>query len=207
LKQIKIAEPIERTEGSIIDDIALQSERLGAAQQEAAGFQDRRARLLATGTLAEIHALADSHARARLGAEIAQSRLDALNGELRRFYAVQAQSAVDAELKPLAAIANAELQAVADYETHARLASEALARLQDLDSARHEVSVRVHRLTGAWTQFDSPIRRRPITAQVKLPSATGDKDFWPPQSAALPDVQARAVRDAAALAEYHRQSE
>jgi hypothetical protein len=203
MKQTQIVAPAKRTEGSIIDDIALEAERLGAAQQEAAGFQDRRGRLLATGTLAEIHALADSHASARLGAEIAQSRLDALNGELRRFYAAEAQAAVDAEMAPLAAIGAEELQALADYETHARLVAADLAKLMELDGRRHQVSVAVHRLTGQWTPAVSPVHRASL-GQVRLPSSTGDKDFWPPQSAALIEVQERAARDAAALEEYHR---
>jgi hypothetical protein len=206
LKQIKIAEPIERTEQAIVNDIALESERLGAAQQEAAGFQDRRARLLATGTLDEIHALADSLARAKLGVEIAQSRLDALNGELRRFYAAEAQAAVDAELAPLSAIDAEERATVLSYEEHAAAVAADLAKLQELDSARRQVSVAVHRLTGQWTEPVSPTSRSSL-AQVKLLSATGDKDFWPPQSAAMLEVQARAARDAAALAEYRRGSE
>jgi hypothetical protein len=203
MKQIKIAEPIERTEGSIIDDIALQSERLGAAEQEAAGFQDRRARLLATGTLAEIHALADSHARARLGAEIAQSRLDALNRELRLFYETEAQAAVDAELAPLAAIDAEERRVLADYETHATAVATDLAALHELDARRHQVSVAVHRLNGQWTPLHSQTCWAPITAKAKLPSAEGGPDHWPvPPRVILLDAQARAVRDAAALLEY-----
>jgi hypothetical protein len=204
MKQAPIKLPVSRNEQTIIEDIARESEGLGAAQQEAAKLEAQRSGMLATESLDKIHGLADSLARARLRIEIAESRLAAWNQELKRLYATEAQAAIDAELAPLAAIATAELQAVADYETHARLAAEALARLHELDSARHEVSVRVHRLNGTWTQFDSPIRRRPITAQVKLPSAIEGKDFWPPQYAAMIEVQERAARDQAALAEYHR---
>jgi hypothetical protein len=207
LRQIKIAEPTARTEAAIINDIARESERLLSAEQEVAGFQDRRARLVATGTLDEVHALADSVTRAKLGAEIAQSRLDALNGELRRFYAAEAQARIDAALAPLAAIDAEERATVRSYEEHAAAVAADLAKLVELDGRRHRVSVAVHRLNGQWVSADSPIRRGPITAQVKLPSATGDKDFWPPQSAAMLEVQARAARDAAALAEYRRGSE
>jgi hypothetical protein len=176
MKQIKIAEPIERTEQAIVNDIALESERLGTAQQEIAAFEDRRAAMLATESLDKIHALADSHARAKLGVEIAETRLDALNAELRRFYAAEAQTAVDAALAPLAAIADEERRVLADYETHARLVAEDLERLAGLDSARRQVSVAVHRLTGQWT---IPASRSALTQKVKLPSATADKDFWP----------------------------
>jgi len=178
MKQIKIAEPAARTEAVIINSIAAETERLGAAQQEAAKLEDRRAEMLATKTLDEVHALADSVTRAKLGAEIAQARLDALNGELRRFYAAAAQAAVDAELAPLSAIDAEEARVLADYETHARLVAEDLAKLQELDSARHQVSVAVHRLTGRW---DTPASRSSLAQKVKLPSATGDKDFWPPR--------------------------
>jgi hypothetical protein len=206
MKQTRISAPIERTEQAIVNDIALESERLGAAQQEAAGFQDRRARLLATGTLDEIHALADSLARARLGVEIAQSRLDALNKELAKFYETEARAVLDAELAPLSVLDAEERQALADYTTRARLVAEALARLGAIADRRHQVSVRIHQLNGQWIPADSPTHRASL-AQVRLPSATGDKDFWPPQSAAMLEVQARAARDAAALAEYLGQSE
>jgi hypothetical protein len=144
MKQTPIVAPAKRTEGSIIDDIALESGRLLSAQQEIAAFEDRRAAMLTTKTLDEIHGLADSLARAKLGVEIAQSRLDALNAELRRFYAAEAQAAVDAALAPLAAIADEERRVLADYETHARLVAEDLERLAGLDSARRQVSVAVH---------------------------------------------------------------
>jgi hypothetical protein len=207
MKQAPIKLPAERTEAVIVEDIALQSERLGAAEQEAAGFQDRRARLLATGTLAEIHQLADSHARARLGAEIAQSRLDALNGELRRFYAAAAQAAVDAEMAPLPGIDAEERRVLADYETHAAAVAADLAKLHELDARRHQVSVAIHRLTGQWTPLHSPTGWAPITAKAKLPSAEGGADHWPvAPRVVLLDAQARAVRDAAALAEF-RQNE
>jgi hypothetical protein len=183
MKQIKIAEPAARTEAAIIESIASQSLALGIAEQEIAALEARRAGMLATGTLDEIHGLADSLARAKLKVEIAESRANVLNNELKRFYEVAAQAAVDAELAPLAAIDVEELQALADYETHARLVAEDLARLAGLDSARHQVSVAVHRLTGRW---DNPTSRSSLAQKVKLPSATGDKDFWPPQSAAKP---------------------
>ena len=205
MKQTRIAEPAERTEAAIIDDIARESERLLSAQQDAAALEDRRAEMLATKTLDEVHALADSVTRAKLGAEIAQSRLDALNGELRRFYAAAAQAALDAELAPIPAIDAEERRLLADYETHARLAAEALAALQEIDARRHQISIQIHRLNGEWIPVRSPTRRGPITAQAKLPSATGDKDFWPPQSAAMIEVQERAARDQAALEEYHRE--
>jgi hypothetical protein len=206
MKQTPIVAPAKRTEGSIIDDIALESGRLGAAQQEAAGFQDRRARLLATGTLDEIHALADSVTRAGLRTEMAQSRLDALNRELAKFYETEARALLDAELAPLSVLDAEEQQALADYTTHARLVAEALARLGAIADRRHQVSVRIHQLNGQWIPADRPTHRASL-AQVRLPSATGDKDFWPPQSAAMLEVQARAARDAAALAEYRRGSE
>jgi hypothetical protein len=163
MKQIKIAEPIARTDAAIIDDLARESTALGAAEQEFAGIEARRSRMLASGAeLDEIHGLADSLARAKLKIEIAQARLDALNGELRRFYAAAAQAAVDAELAPLSAIDAEEARVLADYETHARLVAEDLAKLQELDSARHRVSVAVHRLTGEWNHSAAP--------QVALPS-------------------------------------
>jgi hypothetical protein len=206
MKQTPIAAPAQRTEAVIIESISAEAERLGAAQQMLAALEDRRAEMLTTKTLDEVHALADSVTRAKLGAEIAQSRLDALNGEFRRFKAAEAQAAVDAAMAPLAAIADAERATVRSYEEHAAAVAADLAKLMELDGQRHQVSVAVHRLTGQWTPADSPIHRGPITAQVKLPRATGDKDFWPPQSAAMIEVHARAARDAAALLEY-RESE
>jgi hypothetical protein len=207
MKQTPIVAPAKRTEGSIIDDIASQSLALGIAEQEIAALEARRAGMLATGTLDEIHGLADSLARAKLKIEMAQSRVDALNRELRLFYETEAQALLDAELAPLSAIDAEELQALADYETHARLVAEALARLGALAGQRRQVSLRIHQLNGQWISADSPTYRGALAQQVKLPSATGDKDFWPPQSAAMLEVQARAARDAAALAEYHGQSE
>ena len=113
MKQIKDRqEPIERTEQQIIDDIALESERLGAAEQEFAGIEARRSRMLASGTLDEIHGLADLLARARLKIEISDSRLASLSGELKRFYAAEAQAAIDAEMAPLAAIDAEEREAI-----------------------------------------------------------------------------------------------
>jgi hypothetical protein len=207
MKQTPIVAPAKRTEGSIIDDIALESGRLGAAQQALAGLEDRRAAMFADGAgLDEVHGLADSLARARLKIEIAESRLGGWNQELKRFYAAEAQAALDAEMAPLAAIADEERATVRSYEEHAAAVSADLAKLMELDVRRHRVSVAVHRLNGQWVSADSPIRRGPITSQVKLPSATGDKDFWPPQSAAMLEVHARAARDAAALLEY-RESE
>jgi hypothetical protein len=204
MKQIKIAEPIERTEQAIVEDIARESTALGAAEQEFAGIEARRSRMLASGAeLDAIHQLADSLARAKLKVEIAETRLGALNGELKRFYAAAAQAAVDAEMAPLAAIDAEELQALADYETHARLVAEDLVRLRELQDRRHQVSVAVHRLTGTWTPFVSPANRASL-AQAKIPSAVGGAYHWPPQSAAMLEVQARAARDAAALAEFHR---
>jgi hypothetical protein len=207
MKQIKIAEPVARAEQQIIDDIAGESERLGAAEQEFAGLGARRSRMLASGTLEEIHGLADSLARAKLKIEIYESRLASLNGELKRFYAAEAQAAIDAAMAPLVAIDAEEQQALADYETHARLVAEDLVRLRELQGRRHQVSVAVHRLTGTWVSADSPNYRGALAQQVKLPSATGDKDHWPLQSAAILDAAARATRDQAALAEYHRESE
>jgi hypothetical protein len=207
MKQARIAEPIARTEAAIINDIVGESEHLGAAEQEFSGLEARRSRMLAGGAeLDEIHQLADSLARAKLKVEIAETRLSALNQELKRFYAAAAQAAVDAELAPLAVIADEERATVRSYEEHAAAVAADLARLVELDARRHQVSVAVHRLTGTWTPADSPVHRASL-GQVRLPSATGDKDFWPSQSAALIEVQARAARDAAALAEYHRQSE
>jgi hypothetical protein len=113
LKQIKIANPTVRSEGAIISDIADAQTAIGAAQQELAGLEDRRAAMLASGTIDEIYALADSVTRAKLKIEIAESRLDALNKELRRFYAAAAQAAVDAAMAPLAAI-DAEERAAID---------------------------------------------------------------------------------------------
>jgi hypothetical protein len=199
----KIVEQAARGEQAIIDDIAGESERLGAAQQEAAKLEDRRAAMLATESLDKIHALGDSLARARLRIEVAESRLDGLNGQLRRLYAREAQAAIDAELAPLSVLDAEEQGALPDYETHARLVAEALARLGAIADRRHQVSVRVHQLNGQWIPVRSPTHRASL-AQVKLPSATGDKDFWPPQSAAMLEVQERAARDAAALEEYHR---
>jgi hypothetical protein len=207
MKQIKIAEPAARTEAAIIESIASQSLALGIAEQEIAALEARRAGMLASGTLEEIHGLADSLARARLKIEIAESRLGGWNQELKRFYAAEAQAALDAEMAPLAAIADEERATVRSYEEHAAAVAADLAKLMELDVRRHRVSVAVHRLNGQWVSADSPIRRGPITSQVKLPSATGDKDFWPPQSAAMLEVHARAARDAAAAAEYHRGSE
>ena len=202
MKEIKIAVPIERTEQQIIDDIALESERLGAAEQEIAALDARRAGMLTSGTLEGIRGLADSLSLARLKIEIAETRLDALNAELKRFYAAQAQAAIDAELAPLSAIDAEEERVLADYATHAAAVAEALAALQVLDARRHQVSVAVHRLTGTWTPADSPICRGALTQQVKLPSIAGP-DIWPVSAhAAMLDVQARAARDAAALLEY-----
>jgi hypothetical protein len=137
MKQTQIAAPAQRTEGAIVNDIAAESERLGAAEQEFAALEGRRAAMLATESLDKVHALADSLARAKLKIEIAETRLDALNTELKRFYAAEAQAAVDAELAPLPAIADEELQALADYATHAAAVAEALAALQALDARRH----------------------------------------------------------------------
>jgi hypothetical protein len=206
LKQIKIANPTVRSEGAIISDIADAQTAIGAAQQELADLEDRRAAMLASGTIDEIYALVDSVTRAKLKIEIAETRLDALNKELAKFYETEARAAVDAAMAPLAAIDAEERAAIRSYEEHAAAVAADLARLVELDARRHQVSVAVHRLTGQWTPADSPVHR-PSPAQVKLPSATGDKDFWPSQSAALIEVQARAARDLAALAEYHRQSE
>jgi hypothetical protein len=206
MKQTPIVAPAKRTEGSIIDDIAAESERLGAAQQEAAALEARRAGMLASGTLEEIHGLTDTTARARLKVEIAQSRVDALNGELRRFYATQERAAVDAAMAPLAAIDAEERATVRSYEEHAAAVAADLARLVELDARRHQVSVAVHRLTGTWTPAVSAVPHASSLAQVKLPSAIGQKDFWPSEAAALIEVQERAARDAAALAEY-RQNE
>jgi hypothetical protein len=203
MKQTQIAAPAQRTEQAIVNDIALESERLGTAQQEIAAFEDRRAAMLATESLDKIHALADSHARAKLGVEIAQSRLDALNRELRLFYETEAQAAVDAELAPLAAIDAEERRVLADYETHATAVATDLAALHELDARRHQVSVAVHRLNGQWTPLHSQTCWAPITAKAKLPSAEGGPDHWPvPPRVILLDAQARAVRDAAALLEY-----
>ena len=194
-----------RSEQQIVEDIALESERLGAAQQALAGLEDRRSGMLTTRTLDEIHALANSVTRAKLGAEIAQSRLDALNGELRRFYATQARAAIDAEMAPLTAIDAEERQVLSDYEQHARLVAVDLARLRELQDRRHQVSVRVHQLNGQWIPADSPIYRGALAQQMKLPSIAGP-DIWPASPhAALLDAQARAARDAAALEEYHRE--
>jgi hypothetical protein len=199
MKQTIVA-PAKRTEGSIISDIADAQTAVGAGQQELAGLEARRARMLATGTLDEIHGLADSLARAKLKVEIAESRANVLNNELKRLYEGAAQAAVDAELAPLAAIDAEELASVRSYEQHAAAVAADLAKFQELDARRHQVSVAVHRLTGQWTQFDSPTNRSSL-ANVKLPSATGDKDFWPRQSTAVLEAHAR---DAAALEEYHR---
>jgi hypothetical protein len=207
MKQTPIAEPAKRTEGSIIDDIAAESERLGAAQQEAAVVQDRRARLVATGTLDEVRALADSVDRAGLQMEISQARIEALNQELKRFYATEARAALDAAMKPLSAIDAEELQVVKSYEAHAAAVAVDLAKLQALDSQRHQVSVAVHRLTGTWTPFVSPAHRASL-GQVRLPSAEGGADHWPVSPrVVLLDAQARAARDAQALAEYHQENE
>ena len=201
MKQAKIE--IARTELAIIEDIALASERLLSAQQEAAGVQDRRARLVATGTLDEVRALADSVDRAGLQMEISQARIEALNGELRRFYAREAQAAIDAALAPLPAIADEEQRVLSDYEQHARLAADTLGRLGELQAARHAVSVRIYQLNGTWVSADSPTRSGALIQHVKLPSAEGGADHWPLNPhAALLDAQARTARDAAALAEY-----
>jgi hypothetical protein len=206
MKQIKIALPAERTEQQIIDSIAGESTALGAAEQEFAGIEARRSRMLASGAeLDEIHQLADSLARARLKIEIADSRLAGWNQELKRFYAAQARAAVDAALAPLAGIDAEEREAVRSYEEHAAAIAADLAKLQELDARRHRVSVEGHRLNGQYLTHSKTYRGS--LAQVRLPSAEGDADHWPPQSAAMLEVQARAARDAAALEEYHRESE
>ena len=207
MKQARIAEPIARTEAAIINDIAGESEHLGAAEQEFSGLEARRSRMLASGAeLDEIHQLADSLARAKLKVEIAETRIGALNQELKRFYAAAARAAVDAAMAPLAAIDAEERATVRSYEEHAAAVAADLAKLVEIDARRHQVSVAVHRLTGAWTPAVSAVPHASSLAQVKLPSAIGQKDFWPSQAAALIEVQERAARDAAALAEY-RQNE
>lgn len=65
MKQTKITLPAVRGEQAIIDDIAGESERLGAAEQEFATLGARRSRMLTSSAgLDEIHGLADSLARA-----------------------------------------------------------------------------------------------------------------------------------------------
>jgi hypothetical protein len=206
LKQIKIANPTVRNEGAMVSDIADAQTAIGAAQQELAGLEARRSAMLASGTIDEIYALVDSVTRAKLKIEIAETRLDALNKELAKFYETAARAAVDAAMAPLAVIADEERATVRSYEEHAVLLAADLARLVELDARRHQVSVAVHRLTGTWTPPVSPIGR-PSLGQVRLPSAEGGADHWPSQSAALIEVQARAARDLAALAEYHRGDE
>jgi hypothetical protein len=203
MKQTQIAAPVARTEQAIIESIASQSLALGIAEQEIAALEDRWAGMLTTKTLDEVHALADSVTRAKLGAEIAQSRLDALNGELRRFYAAQERAALDAEFAPLSAIDAQEREVVKNYEEHAKLIAEALARLRELQGRLHAISVRIHQLNGEWISADSPSYRGGLAQGVKLPSADGGADYWPvsPQVAMF-EAQARAASLAAALAEY-----
>jgi hypothetical protein len=202
MKQTPIVAPAKRTEGSIIDDIALESGRLGAAQQEIAAFEDRRAAMLATESLDKIHALADSHARAKLGVEIAQSRLDALNRELAKFYETEERALLDAEMARLRQVDDEERQAVADYEAHARLIAADLSKLVELRDRRRQINTGLFSKgrTGAATY------RGALISQVRLPAVGDGGDFWPRTSYGqmLDEMHARAARDAAALEEYHR---
>jgi hypothetical protein len=135
--------------------------------------------------------------------EIAQARLDALHGELRRFYQTEAQAALDAEMAPIPEIDAEERAAIRSYEEHAAAVAADLAKLVDLDGRRHRVSVAVHRLSGRWVPPDRPTYHGALAQQVKLPSAGDGPDFWPinPYGRML-DAAARAGRDQAALAEY-----
>jgi hypothetical protein len=206
MKPIKIADPIARTEAVIIESIASQSLALGIAQQEIAALDDRRAALLTSGTLDEIHQIGDLLTRTKLGAEIAQSRIDALNGELRRFYATQARAAIDAAMAPLAGIDAEEREAVLSYEAHAAAVAADLAKLQEFDARRHQVSVAVHRLNGQYLTHSKTYRGS--LAQARLPSADGGADHWPATSyAAVLNETHRNALDQAALEEFHRGSE
>ena len=138
--------------------------------------------------------------------EIAQSRIEALNGELRRFYATEARAALDAAMAPLAGIDAEERATVRSYEEHAAAIAADLAKLQELDARRHRVSVEGHRLNGQYLT-DSKTYRGSL-AQARLPSAEGGADHWPVTSyAATFDETHRAALAQAALEEYHRESE
>jgi hypothetical protein len=134
LKQIKIANPTVRNEGAMVSDIADAQTAIGAAQQALAGLEDRRAAMLASGTIDEIYALVDSVTRAKLKIEIEETRLDALNKDLAKFYEAAAQAAVDAAMAPLPAIDAEERAAIRSYEEHAVLLAVDLAKLVELDA-------------------------------------------------------------------------
>jgi hypothetical protein len=167
--------PKTRDEESIVADISVEKVALAAAQVEADDLQGRRGEMLVTKSLDEVHALADTD-RAKLRIEIAQSRIDALNKELKRFYAAEEAAQTAADLGVLAKIDEDERKAAASYEEHAALVAEDLKVLAEMTARRRAVNARLFPkgLAGVATY------RAALCKKTNLPGvATEGPDFWP----------------------------
>jgi hypothetical protein len=167
----------ERNEESIVADIAVERTALAAAQREAEELQGRRGEMLVTKSLEDVHALADTVNRAKLKIEIAQSRLDALNKELKRFYEAEEEAETNADLEILRKLDEEERRATASYEQHARLVAADLAKLAEFIDRRRTINARLFpkSLAGVATY------RAALCETSKLPGlATDGPDFWPP---------------------------
>jgi hypothetical protein len=166
----------ERDEASIVANISVERTALATAQVEADDLQGRRGEMLVTKSLDEVHALADTVNRAKLRIEIAQSRLDALNKELKCFYEAEEEAQTNADLELLRKLDEEERRATADYEEHAAVVAEDLAKLKEINDRRRTINARLFSkgLHGSGTYS------APLCETARLPGvAANGPDFWP----------------------------
>jgi hypothetical protein len=174
--QTKIVEQAARGEAQIIGDIATERVALADAERAEQELHAQRAEMLLSRTVDEVHGLSDAVSRARLRGEIAAARLDALHKELARFYEAAEAAQTAADLEILREIDAAERRATDDYEVHAELVAEDLARLSEMTRRRRAINARLFSkgLAGSSTYS------APLCEASRLPGVAMDgPDFWP----------------------------
>ena len=138
MKYPKAAEPIERDEARVLEEVEAQHSALADAQRESAELQQRRRRMLATADIAEIEDIDAAIVRAATKIEIAQAKVDASESELECLRAAASEAQSAANLVRARQLAEEARQLIVGaYAQAARAIAETLGILAKIENEVH----------------------------------------------------------------------
>jgi DNA repair exonuclease SbcCD ATPase subunit len=173
----KVAEPIERDEAQVLEDIDAQRAALADAQRETGELQRRRCEMLVSASVDAVHEIDTVIGRAATKVEVAGAKVNALEAELERFYAAERDAQTAADFERARQLAEEARQLIVrDYAKAAREIAETLAKLASLETELRALRARLPTHIGEL-QIEATLGQR-----VVLPAITPvDAAFWPTQ--------------------------
>ena len=195
MSKLKPAEPIERDEAQIPDEIEAQRSALSEAQREIGELQRRRRKMLLAAGVEAIQEIDSTHARAATKVDIAQAKIDALGAEFEGLRTAKCDAQIAADLARAHGLADeAHHLIVGDYVTAARSIAQTLARLAAIETEVRTLNARLP--PGAYVEIEAFKGYRATFAyRVRLPgTASEDAAFWPtrPRCLTINELYARS---------------